>query len=477
MSTCIPGYFQTVWYEPDKDDVYQTGHSLLLRLTGEIDTELKRIGFDPEEYEQELIEFEHVYQPRSECMLKGFTRFPPAWERLNNIVAYKELPCWKAILKSNNDNRTRTVGAALSRTSEIVHMVKTAEKHFELLWLLHWKSVLIKLIEAIFRRKPEFGETDLQFMLEHIIKSDLTDQSFFKTHLLGIIQIHVKKYGLSQNLQSLLLEIREMYYRLRDIQPFRGIVEKISGILGEPEIFLDNKDVWAEQSLSDLSSMETSKKVKWERILSHAYKSSRSRPAESWLLRADELLKTLGEREFEETIIKWLEKALITVYLPKKSREGIKKLEEIPEHLFRDYVKDKKFRGVYGWPVRTLKSNEIKDDCDYKDLFIETFRKNLTCRWRFSQRNSSVLKGLIWFCGLLRKKEMMRIFYSLAKVCYELDCADVAVSTAAGNACFYLLGEANNSESKEYLLKLKTEIKNRAALKAIEKILIRKSML
>jgi hypothetical protein len=83
-----------------------------------------------------------------------------------------------------------------------------------------------------------------------------------------------------------------------------------------------------------------------------------------------------------------------------------------------------------------------------------------------------VLKGLIWFCGHLRKKQMTQIFYSLAKVCYELDCADVAVSTAAGNACFYILGETNSPESIECLLKLKTEIKNRAAHKIIEKVLI-----
>jgi len=36
-----------------------------------------------------------------------------------------------------------------------------------------------------------------------------------------------------------------------------------------------------------------------------------------------------------------------------------------------------------------------------------------------------------------------------------------------------LLGELNGSENIEYLLKLKTEIKNRAAHKAIEKALVR----
>jgi hypothetical protein len=158
--------------------------------------------------------------------------------------------------------------------------------------------------------------------------------------------------------------------------------------------------------------------------------------------------------------------------LPRKSQERIKKLEEIPEHLFRDVVRDKKFRWAYGWPLRALENEEIKNDHDYKNLFIEIYRKNLKCRWRFSQRNSSVLKGLIWFCGLLQRRQMMPLFYSLAKVYYEPDCVDVAISTAAGNACFYILGGMGTPKTIEYLRKLKKEIKNRAAHKAIEKVLL-----
>jgi len=48
------------------------------------------------------------------------------------------------------------------------------------------------------------------------------------------------------------------------------------------------------QALSDLSSLENSKKVKWERILTHARKSQGGKPTERWILRADELLKALG---------------------------------------------------------------------------------------------------------------------------------------------------------------------------------------
>lgn len=123
---------------------------------------------------------------------------------------------------------------------------------------------------------------------------------------------------------------------------------------------------WAAEVLEMLKDWDDETLRAWTAIFSHAAGKSGSRPSARWLKTGQELIDTLGEKSFRETLIYWL--SLVAGTVTKVN------VDESPEPI------------NFGW---------------------------------FSEYNNLLFKSLVWLCSLFPDSEMARTLRELATTMFK----------------------------------------------------------
>ena len=89
----------------------------------------------------------------------------------------------------------------------------------------------------------------------------------------------------------------------------------------------------------------------------------------------------------------------------------------------------------------------------------------------FSDKNADLLKGLLWYCGLIRDAEMLRLLGSTAEECFKKLPQGGLLCSRGGLACLWALGHQPDLEALTQLNRLKLRVKSPWAQEEIGKAL------
>jgi len=190
--------------------------------------------------------------------------------------------------------------------------------------------------------------------------------------------------------------------------------------LTAPELLPMNAgEAWSDAATEDLKRMPSKAQVAWMMLFYHCLDTTSSKPTQKWSHAAQALLELIGDNQFKAHVIRWFE--LVT--LP---------------------------RPVHREPLSPSHPNP--------DLLI-------------TDRNASLLKGLVWSCAGRQDRDLTRALSRLAEVCFKKVRNLGARCPRVGNACLYSLSIGSTDEAAAELTRLNQIVKQPSAKKLIGKSL------
>jgi hypothetical protein len=170
-------------------------------------------------------------------------------------------------------------------------------------------------------------------------------------------------------------------------------------------------------AIFDMAEMDDINQSSWESLLSHAISAKSTDPAEKWLKQAKLLVNTLGQTAFKYSLVKWFS-------------------------LFKEpgEIVDLNLIQLYG--------NSPPPSSD---------------------RNCTILKGLVWCCALFEDEEIVQAVATLADDSFKKIPNFGPRSLKVGNACLYTLSVMPGKLAIAHLERLRQKCKNGSVKKQIEK--------
>jgi hypothetical protein len=182
---------------------------------------------------------------------------------------------------------------------------------------------------------------------------------------------------------------------------------------------LDPGEAWSNTALKDFNQMSAEQRTHWLDLIQHCQQADAPKPSPKWTKTAGPLLDTAGRKDFKQRILRWFEQ----VALPKPG---------YPEH-----------RG----------------------------RHTVDPAQRFTDGNSSILKGLVWCCAGWKDADVSRALSRLAQVCFKKVPNLGARCARVGNACLYSLSVTATDDAAAELTRLNQVVKQGPAKKLVNKSL------
>jgi Domain of unknown function (DUF4132) len=340
-------------------------------------------------------------------------------------LKWKEFSAFKEILKSSSELKIQTIHAAFVRMDCLVNVWDCCsgyERFFVQKSLIGEDArkyvaklyILPQLIKAILSQDLEYSDLDFQVFIEFILKSDLLRGGFTFpiSSLLTHIEKYVDIYELSQDLRAALEKLTLKRYEENITKTQINRIQLLLGSAG-----LEFGEAWSEAALADLAEMNTSLRSGWQRLMNHALTASATEPPSKWLKQAQVLLEALGQTEFKHSLLKWL---------PLFKDPG----ENIDPTIMRQY------------------NNSPPPSSD---------------------RNITILKGLVWCCTLSEDEEIIQATATLADDSFKKIPDFGPRSLKVGNACLYTLSVMPGKLAISHLERLRQKCKNGSVKKQIEK--------
>ena len=184
----------------------------------------------------------------------------------------------------------------------------------------------------------------------------------------------------------------------------------------EPEI--NSGEAWSDAAIAALSKMTAKKRAVWNKLLHHCQTASGGSPSEKWLESARSAFRAVGAADFGKRIREWFP-------LVDKPRT-----EEVETTRYRD-----------------------------PNLFLD-------------DRNSDLLKGLMWVLPLTADPELAREISPVAITAYKKVPGVGPRAVSLGNACLYALGQMPDTSGVAQMAILKVRVKFGTAQRLIEKALL-----
>jgi hypothetical protein len=187
-----------------------------------------------------------------------------------------------------------------------------------------------------------------------------------------------------------------------------------ASVSGEP----DAGEPWSDCARNDLAALTVEQRGAWSALLEHTLGATQAKPTKQWRQRARELVEAVGIADFEQRVTSWLS----LVQKPKEVR-----MVEGP---------------LYPTPAPAI-----------------------------GERNSEILRGLVWACSTVDSALLARSVGDLGVVCFTKIAGVGPVSAKVGNGCVYTLGAMPGIEGVAQLGRLKSRVKYTVAKRLLEKSL------
>jgi hypothetical protein len=201
----------------------------------------------------------------------------------------------------------------------------------------------------------------------------------------------------------------------------RKLLAEFDTLLGKPKPSpIERGEAWSDAALTDLKAMSGAEASAWSALVAHCATADSSKPAKKWLSEAGRLLVEVGRKSFKERVLHWFE----LVALPRP-------IHREPEH-----------------------PNWQPDP----DQLI-------------SERNATVLRGLVWSCAGWTDAEISTALSALAEVCFKKVRLLGPRCPRVGNACLYSLSTTSSEDAAAQLSRLDSTVKQPTAKKRIGKSL------
>ncbi|HEY7060398.1 MAG TPA: DUF4132 domain-containing protein [Chloroflexota bacterium] len=182
--------------------------------------------------------------------------------------------------------------------------------------------------------------------------------------------------------------------------------------IAEVKVEIDDADDWGQAARATLAEMDAADRPAWVALLLHAATATAAKPSGVWQKEARRRIDALGEARF---------KALATTWLGLLKRPASSRTRPSPD----------------GWmPV--------------------------SCAL-FTDRNATLLKGIVWHCALLEDEALAQAVAEAADGCFHKIPMVGARSTKAGNACLYALGAMPGPHGAPQLVRLQRQLKQPSA--------------
>lgn len=354
---------------------------------------------------------EEVFEQRS-------TREYESWEALK----WKQFLTLKEILKASPELQIKTIYAAFVRMDflgGVWDYCSGAEKFFIQNHLINEKYrryvtklvVLPALLKVLLSQKLEYSDLDFQEFIKKMLNSSVFRGGFLFpiSALLTQIEQYVKNHELSQDLCTALEKLKRCDDELNKTQINRILL--LLGLGG-----LEPGDAWSEIALADLSEMSESLRYGWQRLIDFALTASATEPPSKWLQQAQVLVEAVGQTTLKHSLLRWF---------PLFKEPGETNIELIQ---------------LYGnSPPPT------------------------------SDRNTTILKGLIWCCSLFEDEEIIQAIATLADDSFKKIPNFGPRSLKVGNACLYTLSVMPGKLAIAHLERLRQKCKNGSVKKQIDK--------
>ena len=340
--------------------------------------------------------------------------------------------------------------------------------------IVGWNRFLMTLLESTWPAGDDLEAEAFEEVLGRVAAGAYDTLALW--HILPRLRQYRKKNPPSGVMKKHLSKIVDAVGPRATCRANRDYISGIRRLMGETRAeVLDRDDHWATVALDEVNAMDRDAQTHWVALINHAAKAATGTPTDRWLSIALDLLLHVNKDDFAKHAIKWFE---LTRHI---SRHGISEQEylqrrdlfqRIPEQGFREHflklgaqAEDRSF--FHHVEFRAMNYAYQDGGELYKELVMKLLAELRESDTPFTDRNSDVLKGLVWFAGLVDDDSFNRSFCKLAQLCYRMIPTSGPVAAKVGNACFYALGVRATESSLALLDTLASKIKNKSAQKFI----------
>lgn len=285
-------------------------------------------------------------------------------------------------------------------------------------------GILQKLTNQLFRRELPYTSAHAASLVG-ILSRQMSGTHWFDDDLIPVLKVCEQLRGQG----SLPAELKEALLTLKSaMKPgsrwesaarkrARDTIDRLTA-KRQPEL-IEAGEAWSNVALKDLKEMTEEKRDAWLALLEHCHQAVASKPAQKWNRSATELIEPLGDAEFKARVVRWFE----LVRLPR--------------------------------PVHRAPSSRWQPNPDLL----------------FTERNSTILKGLAWCCAGRADAEISQALANMAEACFKKVPMLGPRCPRIGNACLYSLSTSSSEDAAAQLSRLDSTVKQPTAKKRIGKSL------
>jgi hypothetical protein len=248
--------------------------------------------------------------------------------------------------------------------------------------------------------------------------------------LINSVEVRVAEVGLTDGARASLHEVHEAGFDGGGDADGRKALAKIESMLGIEEFtpLIDDRDDWGAAANLALRTMDSTERVTWTALLSHAAMLTGTRPSRRWLAMVSGCADAVGREDARELLIAWLglldTAALNETYHPRSGDPMAGLLSEVPTTMV-------------------------------------------------TAANASVLTGLVWTCSIFDDAALAALVAQAAATCLAKVPRIGPRSIRVANACLNVLGEMPPNAAIVPLLRLRQRFTAPSAQRAIVTVLNR----
>jgi hypothetical protein len=279
-------------------------------------------------------------------------------------------------------------------------------------WQQRWK--MSELLLLMLKRRLPFSRQDVIDILDWSVRA-WGNQYYYQRGIPQMIKVvgdYLKENEPVDDLQKSIDRLIQVIDSENSSVEARRWVLRLKELMGDTEISLPlaRGDIWADQALSEIKSLEPAKQTAWAELLLHCLRATGSVPSSKWLKGVDKYLDAIGRQDFFNTLLRWF--PLVDRPRPPTI------VQHLPSY----------------------------------DLVAV---------------NANILKGLAWLCSKSDDAEIARALTALAVSAYRKIPGSGPRAGKVGNACFWAMGNMPGSGGVAQLSILKLKVKTNTAQKVI----------
>jgi len=325
----------------------------------------------------------------------------------------------------------------------MLHCVTQTDKYSNTTSYSHNDTLYVKsriayqYLIRLMKSRITFDDTQADKMINAFIKkkglywSDIIDWPLasFMTNLTK----QYKEQSISENLKLSLLNLKKALdensgykekSRIKLIEKINHLIDPIDESLVRP-VFFSGADEFTPYANEMIENLPDEQKQFWYQIIGKAKKISGGKPSQKYLNESKSIIKELGTDRFKKMVNKWL------------------------------------------FFLKNLKNSEQPVTHSHWTGGTRTY----TTTVYLNPNNSDIVKGIVWMCAHFHDTETLQNITDLGERSYKKISGVGPASAALGNACFYTLYKSKGLNGIGKLSTLKTKIKQKNALKLIDKYL------